>query len=126
MANVFGQGTFDRWRNNPANAADVQDLIYDEWETCKCSFVGGGAAGATCSAVALQISVNLPYTLFGTAGGPDRLVGVSSASLVHTQCWHLEIVGTKMSNVGCSKTCWCTLPLSKLVDGNLLDCLQLL
>jgi hypothetical protein len=84
MANLFGQGTFDRWRNNPANAADVQDLIYDEWETCKCSFVGGGAAGATCSAVALQISVNLPYTLFGTAAGSDRLVGVSSASLVHT------------------------------------------
>ena len=64
LASMFGQGTFDRWRNDPANAADVQDLIYDEWETCKCSFQIGGTAGAT--------SVNLPYTLFGTAGGSDR------------------------------------------------------
>jgi hypothetical protein len=64
VARECGQGAFDRWRNDPANAADLQDLIYDEWEACKCSFIGGGASGVT--------SVNLPYTLFGTAGGSDR------------------------------------------------------
>lgn len=66
VAGEFGQGAFDHWRSNPANAADLQDLIYDEWEACKCSFIAneGVTAGVT--------SVNMPYTLFGTAGGSDR------------------------------------------------------
>jgi hypothetical protein len=64
VAGEFRQGAFDHWRNDPANAADVQDLIYDEWEACKCSFIGGVAAGVT--------SVNMPCTLFGTVGGSDR------------------------------------------------------
>jgi hypothetical protein len=64
VADELGQDSFDRWRNDPTNAADLQDFIYDEWETCKCSFIGGSAAGAT--------SVNLPYALFGSVGGSDR------------------------------------------------------
>jgi hypothetical protein len=64
MADVFGHSTLEDWINDPANAADVQELIYDEWETCKCSFIGGAGAAA--------VSVNLPYTLFGAAGHADR------------------------------------------------------
>ena len=66
VAAQFDQGAFDHWRNDPANAADFHDLIYDEWETCKCSFMGGAAAAGRAT------SVNLPYTLFGSARGSDR------------------------------------------------------
>ena len=75
VANELGQDTFDCWRSDPRNAADVQELIYDEWETCKCSFIGGAAAG--------PISVNLPYTLFGTGTASDRCAACVWVSYMH-------------------------------------------
>jgi hypothetical protein len=51
---MLGFEACTEWAQDPVNAAELQEL-YDEWETCKCVFVG--APGAT------DTHVNLPYSL---------------------------------------------------------------
>jgi hypothetical protein len=52
---ILGPEAVTEWASDPTNAAELQDLLYDEWETCKCAFEGGPCATAT--------HVNLPYSL---------------------------------------------------------------
>jgi hypothetical protein len=49
---------------DPANAAELQELLYDEWETCKCVYKGESSAADT--------NVNLPYSLVFAASDEGR------------------------------------------------------
>lgn len=73
---MLGVEACSEWAGDPANAAEVQELLYDEWETCKCAFAGGPAASAT--------HVNLPYSLVYAASdeGRGRL-----ETMGHTDRW---------------------------------------
>jgi hypothetical protein len=61
---MLGIDACTEWAQDPANAAELQGLLYDEWETCKCVFAGGPGAAAT--------PVNLPYSLVMAANDEDH------------------------------------------------------
>lgn len=68
LGDKFGDNAAQQWLKNPAHAEDVQELVYDEWEVCKCCFVGEGASSSSCT------TVNLPFSLVAsaeTSGGYD-------------------------------------------------------
>jgi hypothetical protein len=76
LGSILGPEACTEWARDPANAAELQELLYDEWETCKCVFAGGPGATAT--------HVNLPYSLVFAASdeGHERLEATG-----HTDRW---------------------------------------
>lgn len=68
LASVIGREAFTEWAEDPTNAAELQELMYEEWEVCKCVFDGrSGVFAETC--------VGLPYSLVFSASnaGLERL-----------------------------------------------------
>lgn len=72
LGSILGHEACTEWSRDPANASEVQELIYEEWEACKCVFAGGPAATDT--------HVNLPYSLVHAASneGQARLEATGS------------------------------------------------
>jgi hypothetical protein len=68
LASVLGCEAFTEWAEDPTNAAELQELMYEEWEVCKCVFDGR-------SGVFAETYVSLPYSLVFSAGdeGLERL-----------------------------------------------------
>lgn len=61
LSSILGPDSCAEWARDPVNGADLQDLLHDEWETCKRAF--DGSTG---------MHVNLPGSLLYAA--PDHAV----------------------------------------------------
>ncbi|KAF6254621.1 hypothetical protein COO60DRAFT_300966 [Scenedesmus sp. NREL 46B-D3] len=65
LAGQLGGDTYADWASDPANAGDLLDFKYMEWEACKCSFGGSNNAAA-------PVQVSVPYSLVYSADDSTR------------------------------------------------------
>eukprot|EP00775_Hariotina_reticulata_P011136 gene11136-11289_t len=55
LSSVLGEDAISEWLTDKANTEDYQELLYGEWETCKCAFDSTNTLAI--------VQVNLPYSL---------------------------------------------------------------
>lgn len=68
LASILGQETCSEWAQDPVNAADLQ-VLFDEWEVCKCAFCWWPARPGDPREPAIQPGVCSQRRGAGKAGG---------------------------------------------------------